>query len=52
LKYGSPRSNPDGGISLHARNVEFVHPVSKNFINITAPTPENDTIWNFFEKTV
>lgn len=39
LKYGAKRSNPDGGISLHARNIAFVHPVSKDFISITAPTP-------------
>jgi 23S rRNA pseudouridine1911/1915/1917 synthase len=39
LKYGAPRSNPDGGISLHARRVKFVHPVSKKEIEIEAPTP-------------
>ena len=45
LKYGAPRSNPDGGISLHARSLEFIHPVSKEQINITAPTPEKDNLW-------
>ena len=45
LKYGSPRSNPDGGIHLHARKLVFVHPVSKENIEIIAPTP-NDVIWN------
>lgn len=50
LKYGFPRSNNDGGISLHSRRVEFVHPVSKVVINITAPLPENDRVWAFFEK--
>ena len=45
LKYGAPRSNPDGGISLHARCLEFIHPVSKEQINITAPTPEKDNLW-------
>jgi 23S rRNA pseudouridine1911/1915/1917 synthase len=44
LKYGAPRSNPDGGISLHARNIEFIHPVSKELINISAPVP-NDNLW-------
>ena len=45
LKYGFDRSNPDGGIHLHARKLVFVHPVSKENIVITAPTPE-DVIWN------
>lgn len=45
LKYGFDRSNPDGGIHLHARKLVFVHPVSKENITITAPTPE-DVIWN------
>lgn len=39
LKYGAKRSNPDGGISLHARNIRFVHPVRKEEIDITAPIP-------------
>ncbi|MCL2596536.1 MAG: RluA family pseudouridine synthase [Paludibacter sp.] len=46
LKYGSARSNPDGGISLHARKVEFTHPVTKSHIEIVAPTPENEKLWN------
>ena len=50
LKYGYPRSNPDGGLSLHARKVEFIHPVSKNKINVTAPVPEGDKLWGYFEK--
>lgn len=45
LKYGSPRSNPDGGISLHARKLEFIHPVTKEKIEIIAPVPENDKVW-------
>lgn len=45
LKYGSRRSNPDGGISLHARKIEFIHPVSKLPISIVAPVP-NDTLWH------
>ena len=39
LKYGAPRSNPDGGICLHSRNVRFIHPVKKTEIDITAPLP-------------
>ena len=45
LKYGFPRSKPNGGISLHARSVEFIHPVSKQQISITAPVPTNDKLW-------
>ncbi|MCQ2310978.1 MAG: RNA pseudouridine synthase [Paludibacteraceae bacterium] len=44
LKYGAKRSNPDGGICLHARQVEFIHPVSKEPVCITAPVPE-DNLW-------
>lgn len=39
LKYGARRSNPDGGISLLARHIEFVHPVSKEKISLDAPLP-------------
>lgn len=45
LKYGFDRSNPDGGIHLHARKLVFIHPVTKENIAIIAPTPE-DVIWN------
>ncbi|MCL9808665.1 RluA family pseudouridine synthase [Flavobacterium luminosum] len=45
LKYGFDRSNPDGGIHLHARKLQFVHPVSKETLEITAPVPD-DVIWN------
>ena len=48
LKYGFPRSNPDGSICLHARTVQFVHPVSKEMIQLTAPVPEGN-LWNGFE---
>jgi 23S rRNA pseudouridine1911/1915/1917 synthase len=44
LKYGAKRSNPDGGISLHARSVTFIHPVSKESTEITAPAPD-DHLW-------
>ena len=39
LKYGAPRSNPDGGISLHSRHISLVHPVKKTPLEITAPLP-------------
>lgn len=45
LKYGAPRSNPDGGISLHARKLEFIHPVTKTPMTVIAPVPEKDTLW-------
>jgi len=50
LKYGSPRSNPDGGIHLHARKLEFIHPVTKENIEIVAPVPKNDAIWKACEE--
>ena len=48
LKYGFPRSNPDGSISLHARHISFVHPVSKKLIEVTAPVPK-DNLWKALE---
>ncbi len=45
LKYGADRSNKDGGIHLHARSLEIVHPVQKEPIHFVAPPPE-DPIWN------
>ena len=48
LEYGSPRSNPDGSICLHARRVRFVHPVSKELIELKAPLPEGN-LWKGFE---
>ena len=48
LKYGSPRSNPDGSICLHARRIRFVHPVSKELIELEAPLPEGN-LWKGFE---
>ena len=41
LKYGAPRSNPDGGICLHARSIRFVHPVRKEEMSVEAPVPES-----------
>lgn len=49
LKYGSPRTNPDGSICLHARRVRFVHPVSKQEIDVTAPVPEGN-LWHSFQN--
>ncbi|MBF0728403.1 RluA family pseudouridine synthase [Bacteroides acidifaciens] len=48
LKYGFPRSNPDGSICLHARRVRFVHPVSKELIELEAPLPDGN-LWKGFE---
>lgn len=47
LKYGFDRSNQDGGISLHAREILFVHPVKNNPLKIIAPPPE-DNLWKSF----
>jgi len=44
LKYGAKRSNPDGGICLHAREIAFIHPVKKEPVRIVAPVPE-DSLW-------
>ena len=51
LKYGFDRSNPDGGISLHARRIGFIHPVSKELLTITAPVPE-EKLWKELGKNV
>lgn len=51
LKYGFDRSNPDGGISLHARKISFIHPVSKELIEVIAPTPD-DNLWKAMEQSV
>jgi 23S rRNA pseudouridine1911/1915/1917 synthase len=49
LKYGYPRSNTNGSIHLHARKLNFIHPVSLNPVSIVARTPD-DPVWNFFEN--
>lgn len=49
LKYGAPRSNPDGRIHLHARKLEFEHPVTKEKISIECPLPTEDVLWQHFE---
>ncbi len=51
LKYGADRSNPDGGISLHARHISFIHPVSKELIEVTAPLPD-DNLWRALENDI
>ncbi len=50
LKYNYPRSNKDGGISLHARYIEFMHPVKKEPVKIIAPVPDTDPLWKFFDE--
>ena len=50
LKYGSSRSNPDGGIHLHARRLEFIHPVTKENLVVVAPVPQNDSVWKACEN--
>lgn len=45
LKYGFSRSNPDASISLHARSIEFIHPVSKEPIKITCCPISKDVLW-------
>ncbi|MBO4757211.1 MAG: RNA pseudouridine synthase, partial [Bacteroidales bacterium] len=49
LKYGAPRSNPDGGISLHSRHISLVHPVRKTPLELTAPQPAS---WRGMESFV
>lgn len=47
LKYGAERSNPDGSIHLHSREISFIHPVRKERIQVTAPVPD-EKLWNYF----
>lgn len=51
LKYGFPRSNPDGGISLHARSIRFKHPVKGDEVYVEAPVP-NDNLWRALTQTL
>lgn len=51
LKYGAARSNANGGISLHARHISFVHPVSQAEIDVSAPYPEDDAIWSLLSNS-
>jgi len=47
LKYGYPRTNPDGSIHLHARMIEFIHPVKNEPLRVIADPPE-DKLWDYF----
>ncbi|MAZ37543.1 MAG: RNA pseudouridine synthase [Crocinitomicaceae bacterium] len=49
LKYGSDRSNKDGSIHLHARKIEFIHPIKKEVVSFEAPVPD-EQLWNVFRK--
>lgn len=51
LKYGYQRSNPDGGISLQAHRIVFVHPVSGELIDVTAPVPK-ENLWEVLANNV
>lgn len=51
LKYGSKRSNSDGSIHLHARAIEFIHPIQKTNLRITA-SPPKDVLWDMFKGIV
>lgn len=51
LKYGSKRSNKDASISLHARSIEFVHPIKKETLKVLA-NPPDDVLWNHFLTTM
>lgn len=51
LKYGAARSNPDGGISLHARSIAFEHPVTRERLLVVAPVPKEDNLWQFFQQS-
>lgn len=50
LKYGARRSNRNGGISLHSRSIEFIHPVRQERIAVAAPVPADDNLWTFFAQ--
>lgn len=51
LKYGYGRSNKDGGISLHAYKISFIHPVKQEKVTITAPLPKKD-LWQLYKELV
>lgn len=51
LKYGAKRSNRDGRIHLHARSLEFIHPIQQKPLQITAPVPEEDALWGAISVT-
>jgi len=51
LKYGFPRSNPDTSISLHARQLSFLHPIKKELVSFMAPPPK-DSLWDYFNEVM
>lgn len=51
LKYNAKRSNPDGGIDLHSREISFLHPVKKEMITVIAPVPAHN-LWKDFERQI
>lgn len=51
LKYGYSRSNPDASVSLHSLAVSFIHPVTKKFLAVIAPPPD-DSLWNYFKSII
>lgn len=50
LKYGAKRANKDASIHLHARELSFEHPISKTHVKLIAPAPQQDAVWQHFEK--
>jgi 23S rRNA pseudouridine1911/1915/1917 synthase len=50
IKYGSSQRNDDTNINLHARSLEFLHPVKKEQVKITAQVPREDQIWGLFHE--
>jgi 23S rRNA pseudouridine1911/1915/1917 synthase len=52
LKYGFPRSNSNGGISLHARKISFIHPVKKTSLELVAELPGDERLWQAFTPEV
>lgn len=52
LKYGFDRSNPDGSIHLHARSIQFQHPVKDEIVNVVAKVPSHDPLWKEVAKVL
>ncbi len=52
LKYGASRSLKGGGINLHARKIEFIHPIKKEPLVIVASVPKEESLWNEFDNVV
>lgn len=49
VKYGAKRTNDNASIHLHARQIEFIHPVRKEPVKFIAPPPE-DPLWDDFVR--